>query len=70
MNTLILLPCILKPIIFIILFVLFVALGIWAFASGINFGSINYIVGPLFGTVSILIEVGLLIVGLIMAIKK
>ena len=57
-------------IIFIILFVLFVALGIWAFASGINSGSINYIVGPLFGTVSILIEVGLLIVGLIMAIKK
>ena len=57
-------------IIFIILFVPFVALGIWAFASGINSGNINYIVGPLFGTVSILIEVGLLIVGLIMAIKK
>lgn len=44
-------------IIFIILFVPFVALGIWAFASGINSGNINYIVGPLFGTVSMLIGV-------------
>lgn len=57
-------------IILIILFVPFVALGIRAFASGINSGNINYIVGPLFGTISMLIGVGFLIVGLIMAIKK
>ena len=35
--------------ILIILFVPFVALGIWAFASGINSENINYIVVPLFG---------------------
>ena len=57
-------------IIFLILFVPFVSLGIWAFVSGINSGNINFVVGPLLGTMSILIGVGFLIPGLILTIKK
>ena len=57
-------------IIFLILFVLFAGLGIWAFFSGINSGNINFIVGPLLGTMPILIGVGFLIPGLILTIKK
>lgn len=57
-------------IIFIVVFVLFLASGIWAFIAGIRSGNVNFILGPLFEIASLFIGVGFLIAGLIMTIKE
>lgn len=57
-------------IIFIVLSAFFISFGIWGFISGINSGNVNYIIGPVLGTIFIFTGIGFLIPGLIMTIKK
>lgn len=57
-------------LIFIVVFVLLLAMGIWAFVTGIRAGNVNFILGPLFGIAFLFLGVGFLIAGLIMAIKN
>lgn len=57
-------------LIFIVVFVLLLAAGIWAFVTGIPSWNVNFILGPLFGIAFLFLGVGFLIAGLIMTIKN